>query len=159
MIFRQWEQVLDGTKTQMRQLVKEGERAVNLHGRIVPDYVWGNTIDAVYSSNGGKKWQVWHAYAIQPGRGKKAVGHIRVTGIRRERLQDISFNDMLCEGYPIALFSYTGNFNKNPVVDDWFMALWDSINIKRGTRWIDNPEVWCLSFELVDCLARMTITR
>ena len=86
--------------------------------------------------------------AYQPGRGKKGVGFIHILKLWREPLQDISFNDMLCEGYPIAF--YNDNFDKNPAVFDWFTSLWDSINTKKGIRWIDNPKIMVHEFELVD---------
>ena len=38
-------------------------------------------------------------YAVQPGRGKHAVGRIKVTAVRRERLGDISQADALREGF------------------------------------------------------------
>ena len=137
MIFKQWQQVLDGTKTQTRQLVQPGD--------FCPLMIEDNCIGV--ERNGRLLWQIGNTYAIQPGRSKKAVGRICITGIRRKQLQDISFNDMLCEGYPIALFGYAGNFDKNPTVRDWFISLWDSINAKEGTRWADSPDVWVLTFE------------
>ena len=78
MIFKQYQQVLDGTKTQTRRPVKEGDEGVELQGSIA----------AVFAHRGSKlKWQVGRTYAVQPGRGKKAVGRIRIIKIRRERLK------------------------------------------------------------------------
>ena len=89
---------------------------------------------------------------------------IRITQIRRERVQEISEADAIAEGWPDnedkrecphcdALYP-TGWYDGpnlpctcNPLT--WYRLLWDSINTKKGTRWADNPEVWVLSFEVV----------
>jgi len=134
MIFKQWQDVLDGIKTQTRRLVRHN------------DYLDLECTPAEVRDNKCRlRWRIGNVYSVQPGRGKEGVGRIRITEIRRERLQQISFNDMLCEGYPIALFSV--NFDKNPTVRDWFVSLWNRINRSCGTLWHDNPEVWVLVFE------------
>jgi len=108
-------------------------------------------IEMVFSGGicGRLKWAVGNTYAIQPGRGKKAMGRIRIMAIRRERLQEIS-----CGGY-----MYRSDIQQEgcPFINDpnqmgwdeleWFIELWDSINVKNGTRWQDNPEVWVLELE------------
>lgn len=136
MIFRGKEMcalVLSGQKTQTRRLVKLGETL------ITDSLLFG---DRILMGSGYCKWQVGRTYAVQPGRGKKAVGRIRITAIRRERLQDISEEDAIAEGmfkesHPIAL---------KPVTR--YMHLWDSIHKKPGTRFADDPEVWVLEFEV-----------
>lgn len=72
MIFQHtWEQVLAGTKTQTRRIAK---------GASPP-------------------WRVGRSYAVQPGRGKHAVGRILVTDVRREPLGRLSARDARAEGY------------------------------------------------------------
>ncbi len=72
MIFQHtWEQILAGTKTQTRRLAK---------GAAPP-------------------WRVGRSYAVQPGRGKHAVGRILVTAVRREPLGRLSAGDVQAEGY------------------------------------------------------------
>jgi hypothetical protein len=147
------EKVLDGLKTQTRRLIKPGE--------------WIDVSDppnprVVQMGKDGKlrtKWQVGKTYAVQPGRTKKAIGRIRITGIRRERLQDITEEDALaegCEGLWNPMRGYY-NFREAPTdttlfgkySKDHFKQLWDSIHTKPGTRWDDNPEVWVLEFEVI----------
>lgn len=83
------------------------------------------------------KWVIGNTYAVQPGRGQKAVGRIRITGIRQERVQDITYPDAIAEGGHDILACRD------------YMRLWNKIHTKPGETWTDNPLVWVLSFELV----------
>jgi hypothetical protein len=153
MIFKQWKEILEGKKTQTRRVVKPGEvddktlcydsyEWPDLRGRVrLPD-----KISAIYTGvsqgNLRLKWQVGRTYAIQPGRGQKQVGRIRLTAIRQERVQDISEADVIAEGVELRSWGY-----------DWtktagYAELWDVINTRKPMRWIDNPLVWVLTFEL-----------
>jgi len=158
MIFKQWQQVLDGTKTQTRRLTKRGQQLTP--NRLHTEHTW--PFPPTVLENAQIKWMVGKTYAVQPGRGKKAVGRIRITGIRRERLQDISKKDAWAEGIGNPDFddeisgSCLGGIaggcdacaNCDPV---WhFKLLWDSIYTKKGARWKDDPECWCLEFEVVE---------
>ena len=73
-----------------------------------------------------------------------------VTGIRIERLQDISKEDAINEGIKSegtfgalkAWKDYGGMFTCLASPIDSYQSLWDSINAKLGTWWCDNPWVW-----------------
>jgi len=94
MIFKQWKQVLDGTKTQTRRPVKEGD----YYSPPPFDCVMGTTWVTANQTEPRLKWQVGHTYAVQPP-GKKAVGRTPpLRAIRRERLGDISATDCIAEG-------------------------------------------------------------
>jgi uncharacterized protein YhfF len=82
----------------------------------------------------GLKWRVGNTYAVQPGRGKRAIGRIRVTGLRVERLQTLTHEDALAEGVASV---------------EEYAALWDAIHSKRGERWDDDPLVIVIQFELM----------
>lgn len=146
MIFRQWRQVLDGTKWQTRRLRNEyfdllvvlhdGSLAIRRNERLV--------------------LRTGCTYSVQPGRGKKAIGRIRLTKIRREWVQDISPQDCIAEGIIAVPNQWGTPWYQCPVLKgEWkssraaFAALWDSIYKKPGERFDDNPEVWALSFEVV----------
>ena len=155
MIFRLWQQVLDGTKTQTRRQVKPGEE-YNDWGFEQDGMHMGEVLKAGYrplfSRHG--KWIVGRTYAVQPGSGRPAVGRIRITNIRQERLQDISEDDVLAEGVGLQAWAFSW-----PRTDHWprtagYAQLWNSIYTKPGTRWQDNPLVWVLEFELVEGHAR-----
>lgn len=72
---------------------------------------------------------------------------LRVTGVRVERLQDMSHDDCIKEGI-------LANNNRFPafILDD-FAELWNS-TIKKGEHkyygWMVNPYVWVIEFEVID---------
>ena len=126
MIFKQIDDVLSGRKTQTRRLMKDNEYGAN------PPH--GNGIRYV-TSGGRHRFEVGAVYAVQPGRGKKAVGRIRITEIRNERVQAISESDAIAEGV-------------NSVAE--YRQLWDSIYEGQPEKqWGANPEVWVVTFEAV----------
>ena len=70
---------------------------------------------------------------------------LKITDVRVERLQDITDEDVLSEGFKmdnpaIFLKGYQGAFQ----------GLWDSLNAKRGYSWESNPWVWVYSFQRLE---------
>jgi len=116
------QKVLDGTKTQTRRLVKDGDSFTHWPMACV----FGKT---------RLRFRENQTYAVQPGRGKKAIGRIGIVKIRKECLNAITYDDAQAEGVGRSIAA--------------FAELWDSIHPK-GKRWEDNPEVWVLEFELVE---------
>lgn len=139
--------VLSGEKTQTRRIIKDVNLVVGVDGSPAatdsPYFDEGNEIEVVCTESGKQIYKVGNVYAVQPGRNQKAVGYIRITAIRRESLQAISYEDARAEGAPpdheCDCFS--------PVL--WYANLWNHINNRKGVRWEDNPAVWVISFELV----------
>lgn len=66
---------------------------------------------------------------------------LAITGVRLERLQDISRGDAMAEGCPFA------NMASGPDPRQWYAGLWDQIN--GAGSWEANPWVWCLEFKRV----------
>ena len=125
MIFHEThEKVMDGSKTQTRRLVKDGDFSVEWPMMCVFSGTKGNRL----------RFRENQTYAVQPGRGKYAIGRIGIIKIRKECLNAITHDDAQAEGVGRSIAA--------------FAELWDSIHPK-GKRWIDNPEVWVLEFELV----------
>jgi len=90
MIFQHtWREIMAGEKTVTRRPIKSTETAV-----FAPE---GN-IDAVLV-NGRRKWVVGKCYGIQPGRGQKAKGLIKITRIDHQPLVDITEAGALAEGF------------------------------------------------------------
>lgn len=143
-------QVLNGTKTQTRRLVKPGEwLAGSPDSREAAALQRARSATSVYIGrvpHERLKWQVNRTYAVQLGRGKCGITRIRITNIRQERLQDITEADVIAEG--VRLQQWPGdNYHGRPRTAGYAL-LWDKIHAKRGTRWADNPKVWVLEFEL-----------
>ena len=142
------EQILDGSKTQTRRVVKDGQYCSHNAQR---------GIYCVFEARDRLKYMLDKTYAVQPGRGKKGVARIRITGIRQERVQDITAEDAKAEGCEGNYAPTKGFFNlkehphiccyhgRDPVAH--FEQLWDSIQ-PNGRRWDDNPLVWVIEFEL-----------
>jgi hypothetical protein len=63
---------------------------------------------------------------------------LEITGVRVERLNDISRGDAMAEGCPHSNLAY----GQNPC--DWFRELWESINGPES--WAANPWVWVIEF-------------
>ncbi|MFA4974630.1 MAG: ASCH domain-containing protein [bacterium] len=129
-------------------------------------HTWQQVLDGTKTQTRRLRAQppyVGRTYAVQPGRGKPAVGRIRITAIRQQRVQDITAEDALAEGLVcpdcnngwITVYSATDMFGCSEVecghagLIDEYAQLWDTIHTKPGTRWADNPLVWVLEFERV----------
>ena len=76
---------------------------------------------------------------------------LEITGMKVERLQDISQEDARAEGSKLwipeddNLKQYTNGSYRNG-----FHELWDNINIKRGYPWSSNPWVWMIEFRRIE---------
>jgi hypothetical protein len=79
---------------------------------------------------------------------------LRVTGVRVERLQDLTDEDARAEGvapviwqrrvYPSSLAATVDTTSYR----DGFEALWERINGRRAP-WVSNPYVWVVSFKRI----------
>lgn len=74
---------------------------------------------------------------------------LEVTGVRVERLQDISEADARSEGVARGRWTNLGTSASSEYVGS-FAELWDTINGKRGYSWESNPWVWVVEFKRVD---------
>lgn len=70
---------------------------------------------------------------------------LEVTGVRAERVKDITWQDIAAEGCPPEHHMD----NCNGISHAMFGYLWDSINAKRGHSWDSNPWVWVVKFKRV----------
>jgi hypothetical protein len=149
------DKVLSGEKTQTRRVVKSGEDIYpeNRSWRGNGEYYTQPTEVYNFLTN-RVKYQVGKTYAIQPGRGKKAVGRIRITAIRRENLQDITEEDARAEGIDEHYFDHAPNYKAN-LRPGWFYRaayadLWDRLYEHFPEKQMGaNPEVWVIEFERV----------
>lgn len=152
------DKILRGEKTMTRRIVR-GDETINRQ-RLGDAGEFGYVGMKVYAEakcpivtihRGGRlKYQVGRKYAVCPGRGKKAVGRIKITAIRRERLQDISEADSTAEGAP-KLHRFDDNLYMTYLpMRDGFRRIWDELYGNDKVKgWEANPDVWVISFELV----------
>lgn len=105
---------------------------------------WWNTADGSFSHVAAYKAD---GYELEPGERwipsihmPRAASRItlEVTGVRVERLQDISEEDARAEGWPAD--------DSDPC--QWYAALWEQINGKES--WRLNPWVWVVEFRRVE---------
>lgn len=69
---------------------------------------------------------------------------LEITGIRVERVQDITDKDAIAEGVLPVGPEHAPELPRNE-----FASLWESINAKRGFGWSVNPWVWVVEFRRV----------
>lgn len=102
----------------------------------------GELGEIVYRADGqsvpGSEW-AWKPRTLPHRYMPKGLARlwITVTNVRIERLQDITFADMLAEGVRRAAGNLPG--------DAW-RQLWDGLHDKDGERWADNPWLVALTF-------------
>lgn len=157
MIFRQHEQVLNGTKTQTRRLRFPWELAVQLwkYGwslqRPYAPYAWADWQDKIGDEHVAEANRIlarhYITLPIKPHRTAKAIGRIHPTAIRRERLQEITPQAAKAEGVdPHVIHGWGPNYIGYVQA---FVNLWDDIQ-KPGACWRDNPMVYPITFKLVN---------
>jgi hypothetical protein len=90
---------------------------------------------------------------------KDARIFLKVTNVRVERLQDMSYDDCLKEGFLSMQLNPDCSFptvlkdkkitNTSNVMEDWFKKQWNSTT-KDGYKWEDNPYVFVYEFERIE---------
>lgn len=80
---------------------------------------------------------------------------LEITGVRVERLQDISEDDCYAEGIDTEGEAYNEGANfvnagsPNPAARWAYASLWESINGRGPHHWNANPWVWCVEFRRI----------
>lgn len=78
----------------------------------------------------------WKPSIFMPRRASRT--DLEVTGVRVERLQEISAEDIIAEGLSTRLREHDAYCD----LREQFQELWDSLNAKRGYSWDSNPWVF-----------------
>ncbi len=86
------------------------------------------------------EWSKWRPSIFMPREAARIF--LRVTEVRVERLQDISYDDCLQEG----MHDYGTDVDTLGAFQD----LWQKLNAKRGYGWDKNPWVWVIGFERIE---------
>lgn len=167
--------ILDGRKTQTRRVCKvqwaepmPPERAALLVAHQCP-YAPGQRlwVRETWAHIGGTDVSGWLCYRADINKRQDTLTRVRtwrpsihmprwvsritleVTGVRLERVQDISEADVAAEGCDNNPQEWNEDMNRYGVARSSFAALWDSINIARGYGWEGNPWVWVVEFKRV----------
>ena len=72
---------------------------------------------------------------------------LEVVDVRVERVKDISYDDIVAEGWDVKTSQPFTDGTAGQDARTWFRNLWDSINAKRGYGWDVNPWVWVIEFK------------
>lgn len=98
-----------------------------------------STSEEIRSAAGRLKWRCNKLYALQPGRGKKAVGIIRLRAIRLEHLQEITEAGIKAEGFA----------SREEFIEVWRSLYPAEHKDTRAFAWENNPLVWVLRIEYI----------
>jgi hypothetical protein len=71
---------------------------------------------------------------------------LKITNVRVERLQDITLDDIIAEGWNKSTGFYNSDLDS---ALDWWETLWDK-TAPKGYKWEDNPYVFVYEFERVN---------
>lgn len=143
------ELVMSGQKTQTRRPVKPGDLLRNT----LLDNLCVCRVDDVTTI---RYITMRKTYAVQPGRGKAAIGRIRLLDIRREDVRNISGIDARAEGFGPAVWPCAAFLNVWTAFYD--KEANDALRTNQtGAHWQDylqrRPaalyDAWALTFEVV----------
>lgn len=150
MIIRQWQDVIDGRKTQTRRVIDRSKAL------LFDDDFKFNVLNTIQlpdkNGNYRTRWQVGKVYAMVPKMGKPGVGFYRITALSAECLQDITEADAIAEGIlPFVQLDMSMGYTCRgidaayPTARACYRALWESM----GTRWNDDQYVVVIGIEYV----------
>jgi len=161
--------ILDGSKTQTRRIVKSQSNICCPFGK-PGDRLWvretfqgplfdsDNSKCCVYRADGGEApeyvdaddnlRQGWKPSIFMPRWASRIT--LEITGVRVERLQDISASDCYAEGCfrPDQLKSLGSEVTTRDNARGAYRKLWESIN--GADSWDANPWVWVVEFKAID---------
>ena len=110
-------------------------------------YYRADYLDDPHGADGEKskegKYRHWRPSIHMPRSASRIT--LRITGVRVERLIEISEDDAVAEGWPHTDTNGVGVALRDAYPIGWYANLWEDINGKGS--WEANPWVWVVSFE------------
>lgn len=157
--------ILEGKKTQTRRVIKP-QPMLDTHTRVTACYkcpygapgdrLWVRETWTTHQNDKGadcllyraevpdpELYAPWRPSIFMPRAASRIM--LEVTGVRVERIQEISEADAIAEGVEIIPIDTSTWTNRQS-----FSILWDKINAKRGYSWASNPWVFVISFKLIN---------
>lgn len=104
--------------------------------------------EVIYDADGDRDWCIEHGWVRKPSiflRRQHSRTTLGITGVRVERVQEISESDAVAEGCLETRWDSYGRTMLNTAKCN-FRELWDTINAKRGYGWKENPWTWVIEF-------------
>lgn len=142
------EMCLDGRKTMTRRIAFDVDlNPRGQHGAIYRRYKSGNV---------GTVWRVLRPIAIKASRTGKGLGKVLCTGLRVERVQDITEEDARREGVePDGVFESRPGYYPRTVRSyrDGFENVWRSLYPTGPKSWDADPLVVVIEFEPIEEIA------
>jgi hypothetical protein len=145
--------VLNGTKTQTSRIVKGGDMESGYRSGSTPHCLLKCNILSVHRNN-RLLYHLDNTYAVQPGRGKKAVARIRILQIRLMDVRYISAQGAVDEGF-IDIYAFLKVWCKmhDPVGYKVVKPITSLYTVLPRIPLLDRPaeryRAWVLNFELV----------
>jgi len=118
--------------------VRETWKQANTYYGAIADYKY--IYKAGYEKEKGiQEEERWHPSVHMPREAARLF--LKVTDVRVERLQEITYNDCLREG----MWNYGTDVDTLAA----FQELWQNLNAKKGYGWETNCWVWVVEFEKI----------
>lgn len=147
----------EGTEPHMLKDKKGEEHAIVYYQESAGDFEWTDSDGSPEYAKDGRERSHWKPSVSMPRWASRIT--LEITDIRVQRIQDITEEDAIAEGAqagyilasPTIFHKGLPGYTETP--KDYrmgYMRLWDSINLKRGYGWDNNPWVWVISFKVLE---------
>jgi hypothetical protein len=109
----------------------------------------GSTGPYLYRANqyANDKEITWRPCIFMPRDASRIT--LEIVNVRVERIQEISHDDVLCEGTPLE-GQFSPRKQQLTIPQIVFSHRWDALNGKRGFGWDKNPWVWVVEFKRME---------
>lgn len=94
-----------------------------------------------------EQWFKWRPSIFMPRKASRIT--LEITGLRAERLQEITEADAEAEGLRSHIDDFQPGCSYMVEAREKFQDLWDSLNAKRGYSWTSNCWVWVIEFRRI----------
>ncbi|WP_315074451.1 hypothetical protein [uncultured Clostridium sp.] len=143
-------QILYVRETWCDRWLPDGYLEGNLRYGYKADCIEKNYTEGYWGDGEKGKLGVWRPSIHMPKKASRIT--LKVLGITPQRLNDITENQAIKEGFEPCYYSSIANIPQENAVD-FFKSLWNSTIQKKDLHiygWTANPWVWDINFEVVE---------